>query len=256
VKKLLGLFLLVPMLVWAQSPFDGTWKFNLTGAKYSEKPETFGIKNGSYTCDTCIPKISVKADGTDQKVPGAKGYDTLAVKAVDDKTTQFTRKQAGKVVSESTDTVSADGKTLSFKFKNYPPQGEPVTGGGSMTRVGVAPAGASASSGSWKMQKLDNISDNGMMVTFKGSADGLMMSSPTGESYDAKFDGKDYPVKSDRSGGTISLKKLSDSSIQETYKQDGKPVAVNEMTVAGNTMKLTTKDPRRGTTESYTANKQ
>ena len=95
-----------------------------------------------------------------------------------------------------------------------------------------------------------------MLVTFKRSPDGLSMSNPTGESYDAKFDGKDYPVKGDRAGGTVSLKKLGENSIEETYKQDGAPVAINALTVSGKTMKIVSKDPRRGTTESYTADKQ
>ena len=255
-KKLLGLFLLVPMFAWTQSSFDGTWKFNLNDAQFAQKPDTFELKNGQYTCSTCIPKINVKADGTDQKVAGSKEYDTIADKQVDDKTVQFTRKKDGKTVSESTDTANADGKSLAFDFKQYPPQGEPVTGKGTMTRVGTAPAGAHAVSGSWKMSKLENVSENGMMVTFKGTGDGLNMSAPTGESYEAKFDGKDYPVKSDRAGGTVSLKKLSDNSVEETYKQDGKPISVNNMTITGKTMKLVAKDPRRGTTETYTATKQ
>jgi hypothetical protein len=256
VKKLLGLLLLLPMFGWAQSSFDGTWKFNLDDAQFSQKPESFELKNGQYSCSTCIPKIAVKADGTDQKVAGAKGYDTIAVKQVDDKSIQSTRKKDGKVVNETTETAAADGKTLSFDFKQYPPQGDPVTGKGSMTRVGTAPSGAHAISGSWKMSKLEDLSENGMLVTFKGTGDGLNMSAPTGESYDAKFDGKDYPINSDRAGGTVSLKKVSDNTIEETYKQDGKPVSINQMTVTGSKMKLVAKDPRRGTTETYTANKQ
>jgi len=255
-KKLLALVLLLPAAAWAQSPFDGTWKVNLSSAQFSQKPDTFELKNGQYTCSTCIPEISVKADGTDQKVPGAKGYDTLAVKQVDDRSIQYTRKLNGKIVSESTDTVSADGKTLDIKFRDYPPQGEPVTGSATASRVGTAPAGAHAASGSWRTSKVESVSEHAMLVTFKVTQDGVSMSNRTGESYDAKFDGKDYPVKGDRAGGTVSLKRLGQNSIEETYKQDGKPVAVNELTVAGKILKIVSKDPRRGTTVSYTADKQ
>jgi hypothetical protein len=82
------------------------------------------------------------------------------------------------------------------------------------------------------------------------------MTSKTGESYDAKFDGKDYPMKSDRAGGTISLKKLSGNSFEETYKQDAKPVQISVVTVDGKTMKVVSKDVRRGTTDTFTAEKQ
>ena len=86
-------------------------------------------------------KINVKADGSDQKVTGSKEFDTLAVKQVDDKTAQFTRKKDGKVVGESIETVSADGKTLTQEFKFYPMQGEPVTGKTSLSRADPVCAG-------------------------------------------------------------------------------------------------------------------
>ncbi len=255
-RKLLGLVLLLPLFAWAQGPFDGTWKINLSSAQFAEKPQTFALHDGEYTCSTCIPKIAIKADGADHKVPGAKGYDTLAVKQVDDKTVQFTRKKEGKAVSESTDTVSPDGKTLAVEFKDYPPEGQPVTGKVTLTRVTAGPAGAHAISGSWRTAKVEDVSEQGLIFTLKGTPDGLNMKTPTGESYEAKFDGKDYPIKGDRAGGTVSLKKVNDSTIQETYKQDGKPVTVNEMTVQGNTIKIVSKDVRRGTTEIITAEKQ
>ncbi len=255
-RKLLGLVLLLPLFAWAQSPFDGTWKFNLSSAQFPQKPDTFALQNGQYTCSTCIPKIAVKADGADYRVPEAKGYDTLAVRQVDEKTVQLTRKKDGKVVSVSTDSVSEDGKTLTSDFKDYPPQGQPVTGKVELTRVTAGPAGAHAISGSWRVAKVENVSEQALTITFKSTPDGLSMSAPTGESYEAKFDGKDYPVKGDRAGGTVSLKKVNANTIQETYKQDGKPVAVNEMTVQGNALKMVSKDVRRGTTTTVTAAKQ
>jgi hypothetical protein len=255
-KKLLVLVLLLPMFAWGQA-FDGTWKINLSNAQLSQKPEQFQLKDGQYTCSTCVPKESVKADGTDQKVPGAKAFDTLAVKQVDDKTVQFTRKKDGKTVEESTDTVSADGKTLTFKFKDYPPQGDPVTGSGTTSRVGAAaPAGAHAITGSWKLDKVDTVSDNGLTFTYKASGDGLSMTSPTGESYDAKFDGKDYPVKNSRTNSMVTLKKVGPNHIIESFKEDGKVVFTNDETVNGSTMKIVSKDLRRGTTDNLTAQKQ
>jgi hypothetical protein len=254
-RKLIIVALLLPLFAWAQSPFDGTWKVNATHA-LSQKPDTFVLQKGEYTCSTCIPRIAVKADGNDQKVSGAKEYDSLAVKPVNDKAVQFTRKKDGKVVSESTDTVSPDGKTLTSEFKEYRSQGQPFTGKYIMTRVSPGPAGSHAISGSWKAAKVEDVSENALTFTLKGTPDGLSMKSGTGESYDAKFDGKDYPLKGDRADRTISLKKVNDTTIEETVKQDGKPFAVNRITVEGKTLKFLSKDPRRGTTTSFTADKQ
>lgn len=255
-KKLFAILLLLPLFAWAQSPFDGTWKVNVNTAHLAEKPETFALQKGEYTCSTCIPKIAIKADGSDQKVPGAKEYDTLAVKPVDDKTVQYTRKKDGKVTEESTETVSADGKTLTVNFTEHPQQGQPVTGKLLFTRVSAGSSGSHACSGSWRIQKVENVSENGLLFTLKGTPDGLSMTSGTGESYDAKFDGKDYPIERDRAGGTISLKKIDANTIEETYKQDGKPVSINRLTVKGKTLTFNTSDPRRGTKQSFTAEKQ
>jgi hypothetical protein len=103
----------------------------------------------------------------------------------------------GKVVSEAT--ISADGNTLTWEFKDYPVEGQPVTGEEVMTRVSAGPAGSHAISGSWRTQKVE-ISEAGLTYTLKSTAGGLAMKIPPGESYDAKFDGKDYPVKGDRAG--------------------------------------------------------
>lgn len=78
---------------------------------------------------------------------GEKDYDTLAVKQVDDKTVQFTRKKPGKVVGESTEAVSPDGRTLTLEFKDYPPEGEPMSGKIVFTRAAPGPKGAHAISG-------------------------------------------------------------------------------------------------------------
>lgn len=78
-RRFVGLFLLLPLSAWAQSPFDGTWKFNMSSAQFAEKPDTFALHNGEYTCSTCIPNITVTADGADHKVAGEKDYDTLAI---------------------------------------------------------------------------------------------------------------------------------------------------------------------------------
>lgn len=242
--------------LWAQNPFDGAWKFNISSAQFAEKPDTFLLHNGEYTCSTCTPKIAVKADGADHEVTGEQDYDTLAVKQVDDKTVQFTRKKAGKAVDESTDTVSPDGDTLSLEFKDFPPQGQPTTGKIIFTRVARGPKGAHAISGSWRSSKVENVSEQGLTMTLKSTPDGLSMDLPFyHESYEAKFDGKEYPVKGEATG-TVSVRKVNDSMIVETRKRDGKTLSVNEITVQGNKMKVVSKDFSGNTMMSFTAERQ
>jgi hypothetical protein len=95
-------------------------------------------------------------------------------------------------------------------------------------------------------------------VTYQGTADGLKMSDPNGNSYDAKFDGKDYPINGDPGHTMVSLKRVGDDTIEETDKRDGKIVGVYRMTVSkdGKSIKAEYTDKQRGTTMAFTMEKQ
>jgi hypothetical protein len=259
-KKVLLVALLLPALALAaESPFAGTWKIDLGKVQFPQKPETWVLQNGRYQCITCVPTIDVKADGTDQPTPGSPDSDTLAVKVVDDKTVEFTARKGGKVVSTERSAVSADGKTLTTEFTEYPEASkQPITGKGTMARVAPAPPGSHATSGSWRAAKVDALSDNALIVTYVDTADGLAMTAPTGESFDAKFDGRDYPVKGGRVTSTVSLRKVNDRTIEQTTKRDGKVVMVDYMAVSadGKTLTVKSEDREHGTTTTFVAVKQ
>jgi len=52
-----------------------------------------------------------------------------------------------------------------------------------------------------------------------------------GDSYTAKLDGTDAPVKGAYGWDTVSLKLINDRTIEETDQFNGKVVAVSKMTV-------------------------
>ena len=81
---------------------------------------------------------------------------------------------------------------------------------------------------------------------------GLSYSTPTGESYAAKFDGQDYPYKGNPGVTSLVIKRIDDRTIEETGKRDGSAVYVTRMTVSsdGQSMNIVTDDKRRGTTDS------
>lgn len=243
----------------AQSAFDGTWKADLSSVQMPTKPDVMLLQNGTYTCSSCVPAYSVKADGAFHAVADHPYFDMESVKIVDDRSVMFSQKKAGKIVSTATNSISRDGKTLSYTFTDSSnASGPPVTGNGTETRTEDGPAGSHAISGSWQPASYDNVSDNGLMVTFKTTGDMLHMSSPTGQSYDARFGGGDVPIKGDKAGTTASVVKLADGSIQETDKRDGKVVSVYTMAISadGKTMNATSEDKVQGTTMSYKATKQ
>lgn len=252
-------FSLVPMLALAQSAFDGTWKVSLNNIQLPKKPDVFLLQNGMYECKTCTPAIAVKADGQDQKVTGSPYFDTVSVKVIDDHTVERTDKKDGKAVVVLKTTVSPDGKTSNVEFTDSSTtNAEPVTGKGEAVRVEKGPAGSHAISGSWRTTKFENVSDNGVTFTYKTEGETLTMTTPTGQSYSAKLDGTDSPYKGDPGTTSVSVKRLSKNSIEETDKRDGKPTFVSRMTLSpdGKTMKLVSTDKLKGTTTQFEASKQ
>jgi hypothetical protein len=81
---------LTASVAFAQGSFDGTWRIDEKKNEFSQKPVKMELANGMYTCSTCVPKMSVKADGTDQKMEGDGSFDTASVQVIDDRTVQIT----------------------------------------------------------------------------------------------------------------------------------------------------------------------
>lgn len=255
----LSLSLLMPALATGQSPFEGTWKFELNTAQFPKKPDVYLVQHGMYHCKTCVPAIDVKADGQDQKISGHPYYDTVSIKLVDDRTIQETDKKNGKTVATSKTWVSADGNTLMFEFSDSSnTNADPVTGKGEETRVAKGPAGSHAISGSWRMSKLDTLSENGLLVTFKVSDDSLTMTNQTGQSYTAKLDGTEAPYKGDPGTTSVSVKRTGPNTIDETDKRNGKVISIAHMTVSadGKSLTFAIEDKLHGSTSKFIAKKQ
>src|SRR5271168_4347586 len=247
--------LLIPTLAMAQSVFDGTWKIDMNKVDFSKKPDVIVLQNGMYSCKTCTPPYEVKADGSDQPVSGHPYFDTVAIKVVNDHAIEETDKKDGKVVSTSTSTVSSDGNTVMFTFSDSSNTngGPPVTGKGEATRVAKGPAGSNAISGSWRGTKMESLSDNATVWTYKVSGDEITMTNPTGQAYTAKLDGTDAPMKGDPGVTSVSVKMKGKDTLEETDKREGKVIGVFKMTVAadGKTAKASYDDKLQNRTTDY-----
>src|SRR6266478_4574802 len=220
VRNLVALLLFAPSFLFAQSRFDGTWKMKMDTLRFSGTPEEYLFDKEMYHCLSCVPKVDVKTDGTDQKVAGYANYDTLAVRILDSNSVEFSN------------TMEA----------------ETVTGKAGFTRVGKGPIGSHALSGVWRMDTVKNATRAGTLTTIQTTADGVRFSDGS-QSYEARFDDTDSPV---------SLKQIDDYTIEETHKRDGKVVGVKRMSVSkdGKSMRIEAADKQRGTTMTYTAEKQ
>jgi len=255
-RILLTAALLLPAVAFAGSSFDGTWKARLDSVKMSGKPEVWQIADGEYSCSSCAPEVKVKADGAMHKVAGHAYYDELAVRVISPTSVEMSQKNAGKLMGSLTYTLSADGNTLTGKFTDHS-GAKTVTGSFTETRVAAAGAGAHATSGSWQQSAVSDVSDAGRTVAYESSGDHFRMHAD-GMSYDARFDGKEYPVAGDPGHTRVTLKKVDANTIEETDHRLGKVTDEIRMATSadGKSMTITDKDVLHGQTSTVTFDKQ
>jgi len=249
--------LLVPAIAFAGgSAFDGTWKARLDSVKITGKPDVWQIAGGEYTCSSCVPALKVKADGAMHKVAGHAYYDELAVHVISPTSVEMTQKQAGKVGGSVTYTLSADGNTLTGKFVDHS-GAQTVSGAFTATRVAAAAAGSHAFSGSWQQSGMGDLSDAGRTVAYESSGDHFHMQA-NGMRYDAKFDGKEYPVIGDPGHTRVTLRKIDDHTVEEIDHRQGK--VADEIRLAtsadGKSLTITDKDVLHDQTSTVTFDKQ
>lgn len=244
--------------VFAQSAYDGVWKADLASAQLPDRPYVVSLHDGTYTCTSCVPAYTVPADGQMHKVEGFDYWDEIAVRVIDDHTVDDAQKLKGRAVGTSRSRVSDDGATLTTSWTDTSsPDGVPVTGENTMTRLAPAPSGAHAMSGSWKNAAVANISDASLTATLR-LADGVFsFTSGNGYSYVAQVGGPAVPVKGDLAGATATVRQLADGSIEETDHINGEATSVMTMTPAPDgsiTVKID--NLKVGTTTTYKIVKQ
>ena len=253
----LTVLLLLPAAAFAaSSTFDGTWKMRLDSLKVSGKPDSYLLADGTFTCSSCNPALTVKADGATHAVTGHAYYDSASVKIVNPNTVDITYYRGGKATAKVTNTVSADGKSYTGKFVNYDGTKE-MTGTFTEKRLSAGPAGAHAMSGDWLQDALPAANDAATTVAYEMGADHFKMSA-NGQSYDAKFDGKEYPITGDPGHTTVTLKRLSANEVEETDHRQGKVTDVIHLATAadGKSIKIEDKDVAHGQTTTFTLDKQ
>jgi hypothetical protein len=235
---------------------NGTWTFDLASAKFTGKPDELLIKDGSYICATCIPPLTVAADGQFHPVADRPYYDSVSVKVVDDRTIEIRRRKGDKDVSSLTTQISADGNTAAYSFTDMNTPGQTIEGKSTAKRVGPAPAGAHAASGQWQADQIGEYSEAARDVTFAIEGD-TVTSTGQGQSYSATIGGPAVPVQGDAGGTTVKVERAG-NALKETYMRGGKEVGVATITpnADGKTISYNSTDPRDGSGSSFTLNKK
>lgn len=120
-------------------------------------------------------------------------------------------------------------------------------------------AGSHAISGSWQISKLKDFSSNALLFTFKVEGDNLAMTNPTGQSYSAQLDGTAAPYKGDPGIDSVSVVRLSERTLMETYKHGAKSVTSARVMIppgSSNTINLIMTDLVQNTSVLFVADKQ
>jgi hypothetical protein len=71
-KSLLALLMFASSLLLAQSRFDGTWEMKMDTLEFSGTPEEYLLTQGRFHCLSCVPKVDVRTDGSEQRVRASK----------------------------------------------------------------------------------------------------------------------------------------------------------------------------------------
>jgi hypothetical protein len=249
-------------LLLAEISLDGTWKLNARESKLPPEPFTFSLDKGIYSCPSCANSWSVKANGTDQPLPGTDA--SVRVTTVDPRTVEITFKRNGKIYMKWIQTVSEDGNNLNMKTTLLPG----IDGKARLAteldtelkyaRLEPGPPGAHAVSGSWRDGKAKTREMN-RSFTYQSKGDEVFFSDTTGVSYHAKLDGPESPVKGGGAWTAVSLKRIDDRTILETDKEGALVSSVSRITVSpdGNKLRMVERDPEEtGQVFSLVADRQ
>ena len=255
-RTVIAALLLLPGAAFAANAFDGTWKMRPDSAKTTGKADEFQVLDGMYTCSSCVPEIKVKADGIDQKVEGHPYYDTISVAVAGPSAIRIIEKKHGKRTFAVNYEVTADGRTLTAKFEDYTGT-QVATGTITETRRADAPAGSHPVSGSWQPEQLSAANDAARIYVYQMTEDRFSMHW-NGQSYDATFDGKQYPLQGDPAKTTVSVKKVNDRTVDETDSREGKVTDEIRLAAAsdGKTIHVTDNDVLHHQITTFTLEKQ
>jgi hypothetical protein len=135
----LALVIAAAPVAFAQTdPHIGTWVLDLkqssfaTGTTPKSQTSVYsivgqGIKVATTTVNaggTVNSEYTANFDGKDYPVKGNPDWDTAALKKVDARTIEFTRKKGGKVVQNARSVVAADGKSRTVTVTGVNAQGQ------------------------------------------------------------------------------------------------------------------------------------
>jgi hypothetical protein len=94
-----------------------------------------------------------------------------------------------------------------------------------------------------------------MTTVIKVVGNQMTMTSPGGNSFTARFDGKLYPVKGKSFFNQVALKRINADTIEVIDLRNGRIVERDKLTVHGNTLNVAAKQEPSGALTTYVAHR-
>ncbi|KQS03695.1 hypothetical protein ASG11_05095 [Sphingomonas sp. Leaf357] len=242
----------------AAGQIDGTWKADTATAKLSTKPDVFVVKDGVYDCTSCTPPYKIAADGQPHPVAGRDYWDAAAVTVLDASTLEWKRFRKGVLVGTTKVAASNDGRMLTYTSVSADNASGKTTTSTSMSkRVGTAPVGGHAASGSWvAVNDGAQIAEENLTATITTSGKAVTLTLGTGEHYTAELGGPKVAFMGDKANAMVALTKAGGGFVETDYV-GGKAVGTyTYMPVNATTMTLKAVNLKAGTTDEFTLRKQ
>jgi len=241
----------------AASPFDGIWIWDAASTELPSEPDVYQLGQGRFRGVSCPSPYAVMTDGQPQPVAGQSGFDTVAIVVESPQRVRLATTKGKRPATQITYTLAPSGAELVTDISDLL-SGTAVTWRTVSQRVTPGATGDHALSGSWRQTRIEAASESATTVRLKVTRTSVAFSDPTGFRYNARFDGKDYPVSGMAAGRTASVRRISPSSFEETQKQDGKIVSIIVLTVDPDqkTARYVFQDLVEGVTTQGTLNKR
>jgi hypothetical protein len=231
----------LPAAFAATGGFNGTWKEDLHTVQMGGEPYSIRLASGMFSCSSCVPQATIKADGAPHALKANPAFDALAVTVLNPRTIRLDEFKAAKKVATVTFVAASDGRTATYQSTNLQTG---VTGKLTFKRLGAWTKGASLVSGRWAPLKITGLSQRARSVTYTLGDKMIAMTTPTGQSYVAPLSGRPVPFKGDAEITTVSVTRKGNTLTERDYRaRKLVKLTVSKLLPGDKTMKVTWSAP-------------
>ncbi len=229
--------------------FSGQWRTDLSSIAFSKVPEVTLLSGGVYVCQSCAPTYSLNADGQIHPLACNPAVDEQRVEVISHRTIRISDRKAGRITHTSEISVSTDGQHRTVSWEDLHHRGSPSIAGETLQlRVGLAPAQAHETSGSWRSVSLLKTTDAARTESLLVKSDVITMTRATGESYRARIGGPVAPYRGDPSISAVRIHSVGPQTLVEEHLHRGRIISTLTMRLSsdGKTLFMEAKELRTG----------